>query len=146
MTASEITAYVVESALRFSDRNPQQFEYFVSRFGKVPEAAVAEGLLQVFTHGAPSPEGAPAQELAGKLLIALNPKAEVSLSEVLRGALARYELSVEQLPRYLRFMFGVSEVLGELQKLEAELLSEHERRALQTMRFWLGGAEGQNGA
>ena len=146
MNAAEVTAQVVESASRFGDRNPQQFKYLVSRFAKVPEAAVAEGLLQVFTHGAPPPQGSVAQELAGQLLIALHPTAEFSLSQVLRGALARYELSVEQLPQYLRTMFGGGRVLSELQQLEHGLLSEYERRAAQTMRFWLGNAEGQNGA
>ena len=146
MKASEVTACVVESASRFGCRNPQQVKYLVSRLGKVSEAEVAEGLLRVFTQGAAPPGGSAAQELAGQLLVALHPKATVNLGDVLRAALARYELSVEQLPAYLRYLFGANHVLAELQQLECELLSESERRALHAMRFWLEGGEGQNGA
>jgi hypothetical protein len=145
MKASEVTAHVVECALRFGDRNPQQIKYLVSRLGQVAEANVAEGLLCVFTHGAAPPQGSAAQELAGQLLAALNPKAESDLRQVLRAALSRYELSVEQLPQYLRSVFGLKQVLFELEQLDHEPLSDLERRALQTMQFWLGRAEEQNG-
>ena len=146
MKAAEVAALVVDSASRFGFRNPQQAKYLASRFSKVAEPEVAEGLLRVFTHGAAPPEGSAAQELAGQLLVALHPKAEVNLGQVLRAALARYELSVEQFPQYLCAVFGINHVLAELRQLEHELLSEQEHRALQTMRFWLGSVEGQNGA
>ena len=146
MKAAEVTALITESAARFGDRSPQQIKYLSSRFGNVEEAELAQGLLQVFTHGAAPPDGAPAQELAGQLLAALGPKAKVDLGLVLRSILVRYELSVEQLPQYLASQFGVGPVLALLQTLEKEYLSEQESRALRTMRFWIGGAQGQNGA
>ena len=143
MQAAEIATLVTRSASRFGDRNRQQYEQLSARLGKVPSAQVAEGLLQVFTHGAKPPEGTAAQELAGKLLVELHPEAEVSLRPVLRSSLARYELSVEQFPQFLRSVFGVEQVLLALQEIELEPLSEEERRAVRTMRFWLGE---QNGA
>lgn len=146
MNAADVTTLIVESASRFGFRNPQQAKYLASRLSKVAEAEVADGLLRVFTHGTEPPEGAAVQELAGQLLVALRPKAEVNLGQVLRAALVRYELSVEQFPQYLCSVFGINRVLAEFDQLEHELLVEQERRALQTMRFWLGGVKGQNGA
>lgn len=140
MKATEITALVTESASRFGDHNPQQLKYLSSRLSNVAEAEVTQGLLHVFTHGAAPPEGSQAHELAGQLLVALGPRAEVNLGLVLRAALARYELSVEQFPQYLGSLFGADQVLVVLQQLEQQSLSKQERHALQTMRFWLGGA------
>ena len=137
MKVADVTALVVESASRFGDRNPQQLNYLTTRLRHLAEETVAQGLLRVFTDGPAPPEGSAAQELAGQLLAALRPRAEVSLSEVLAPALGRYELSVEQLPHYLGSLLGREQVLAELDRLEPSALSEHERRALQTMRFWL---------
>ena len=139
MNAIEITALVTESASRFGDRNPQQFKQLASRIGKAAPQEVAQGLLEVFTAGAVPPSGSPAQELAGLLLVELSPRAEFELAPVLRASLARYELSVEQFPQYLGSLFGASQVLRVLQQLEAEPLSEQERRSLGTLRFWLDG-------
>ena len=138
MKAAEVTSLVVERASRFGDRNPQQLEHLASRFQKVPQGELAQGLLQVFTQGKAPPQGSAAQELAGHLLAELQPKAEVDLRALLSAVLPRYELSVEQLPQYLGALFGVDQVLAELAALASNHLSEQERRALQTMRFWLG--------
>jgi hypothetical protein len=77
MNATEITALVVNSASPFGRRNLQQFKQILSRLGKADPQVVAHGLLEVFTRGQPPPEGAPAQELPGRLLVELLPKAEV---------------------------------------------------------------------
>jgi len=147
MTAIEITVLVTESASRFGDRNPQQFKLLASRIAKAAPREVVRGLLDVFTAGAVPPSGSQAQELAGRLLVELSPQADFELAPVLRASLARYELSVEQFPQYLSSLFGRDQVLSVLQQLEAEPLSEQERRSLGTLRFWLGGsAAEQTGA
>ncbi len=101
------------------------------------QAEVARGLLQVFTEGSAPPEGSAAQELAGRLLVALCPKVDFDLRCVVRAALPRYELSVEQFPEYLRFLFGDEQVLSAINEIESEQVSEPERRALHTIRFWI---------
>jgi len=137
MTVEEIATLVAESASRFGDQNPQQLDYLTSRLRAVNEATVAQGLLSVFTDGAAPPSGAAAQELAGRLLAALQPKAEINLRQILPVVLGRYELSVEQLPHYLASLFGSDLVLAELGHLGEADLSQRELQALQTMRFWL---------
>lgn len=149
METDEITALVTGSASRFGDRSPQQLKQLASRLRKAHEARVLQGLLKVFTHGEPAPVGSAAQELSGKLLAELRPIGPLELKSVLRESLCRYERSVEQFPQYLAAACGSSAVLVALQELEHEPISELERRALQTMRFWLRNsptAGGQNAA
>jgi hypothetical protein len=65
---------------------------------------------------------------------------------VIRAALARYELSVEQFPHYLAAIHGAERMLSVLQGLESEPLTEQELRSLQVLRFWSpvdGGSRGQ---
>ncbi len=137
MNRDDINILVTVSASRFGDRNPQQLEQIASRIGKAEEAEVQQGLLKVFTHGEPAPLGSAAQEVAGRLLAELKPKGPLELKSLLRAALPRYELSVEQFPQYLAALCGSSAMLSAFQDIEHELLSEAERRALQTMKFWL---------
>jgi len=137
MNRDDITILVTTSASRFGDRNPQQFEQIASRIGKAEEAEVMQGLLTVFTHGEPAPLGSAAQEVAGRLLTELKPKAPLELKSLLRAALPRYELSVEQFPQYLASLCGSTAMHAAFQEIEYEPLSEVERRALQTMKFWL---------
>ena len=137
MNRDDITILVTASASRFGDRNPQQLEQIVSRIGKAEEVEILQGLLKVFTHGEPAPLGSAAQEVAGRLLAELKPKGSLELKSLLRAALPRYELSVEQFPQYLAVLCGSSAMLSAFQEIEHEPLSEAERRALQTMKFWL---------
>lgn len=145
MNATEIAALVVERASRFGEQNSQQFKQLCLRLEHMEQAEVARGLLQVFTEGSAPPEGSAAQELAGRLLGSLRPKVDFNLLLVVRAALPRYELSVEQFPEYLRFLFGEEHVLLAINKLEHEQLSDYERRALHTIRFWVRGAKPADG-
>jgi uncharacterized protein (DUF1499 family) len=137
MNRDDITILVTESASRFGDRNRQQLEQIASRIGKAEEEEVLQGLLKVFTHGEPAPLGSAAQEVAGRLLKELKPKGALELRSILRAALPRYELSVEQFPQYLAALCGSSAMHSAFQEIEIELQSEAERSALQTMKFWL---------
>ena len=95
------------------------------------------GLLLVCTDGPAPPAGTAAQELAGRLLVALAPEGNVELEEFLRSAISKYELSVEQLPQYLMHLCGREAIGNTLRLLEAEDLESNERRALSTMQFWV---------
>lgn len=137
MNSQEISALVTQSATRFGDQNCQQFEQLVSRLRKLEEGIVAEGLLGVFTEGSAPPVGSQAQELAGAILVKLMPKSAIELEPLLRAALPRYELSVEQLPNYLADRFGPRELEAALDKLDQDQFGVNCRRAIDTFRFWL---------
>ncbi len=137
MNRDAVMQLVCEVASRFGDGNPQQLRQLHERLAKVSSGEAVLGLLQVFTHGEPSPRGSQAQELAGRLLATLEPIAPQDLKATVRAALPRYELSVEQFPHYLAKACGVQSVLATLGEFELEPLPPAEARALATMKFWL---------
>jgi hypothetical protein len=149
MEPSAVARLVTESATRFGDRNPQQLQQLSSRLRKADPAEVLHGLISVFTHGQPAPQGSAAQELAGQLLVELKLGPPAGLEQILRSALPRCELSVEQFPRYLAATCGSSAVLQALENISRETPAEPVQRAFETMKFWLRSAssgEAQNGA
>ena len=137
MNSPDIAELVAESARRFGDRNSQQHRQLANRLSKLDQREVAAGLLHIFTSGQPPPLGSPAQELAGLLLEELVPKGEFDLVAILREALPRYELSVEQFPHYLVKVCGVPALEEAYRQIEAENLSDIDRKALETLRFWM---------
>jgi hypothetical protein len=139
MNRAAVAQLVLESAARFGDGNPQQFRFLVSRFSKDDPLEVLSGLIQVFTVGPAAPEGSDAQELAGALLTHLKPRGEIQLESVIRAALPRYELSVEQFPQFLAATAGTDKVLQVLNGLDSADLSTQEARARDTMLYWLQG-------
>lgn len=141
MNREHIRADVVETARRFGDRNPQEskrLERIISR-ADLPEAV--HGLLAVFTEPTEPHSVSNEQELAGKLLAALPalPAEIVPLDAVLRAALPHYDRSVEQFPRYLARVHGDSVVIGRLDALLREQLTDGQRAAAETMAWWLRG-------
>jgi hypothetical protein len=132
-----VAAHIAERATRFGDRNPQQLEQLSERLGKLNQEEVLHGILQVFSQGEAPPEGSRAQELAGALLARLRPQADFDLDSLLRQAIPRYELSVEEFPQYLAEVCGTATFLAALERIEQEDLPPIHRRALKTMRFWV---------
>ena len=100
----------------------------------------ADALLGVFTDRT-RPETAFAdQELAGQLLVDLVPACSRDLDEVLLATASTWNLSVEQLPVYLNQVFGREAVVQAATRLATAFPGEaQEARALQTVRWWLGG-------
>ena len=137
MQPSEIASFVADRAAAFGFNNPQQLQFCASRLRALPEDRVLAGLLLVFTNGPATPAGAGAQELAGRLLIALAPNGTVELKSFLRLAISNYEPSVEQLPRHLVHLCGRYAVATALSWLETESLDPEELRALGAMQFWV---------
>ena len=146
MNSQEIVALVTERAKRFGDRDSQQFGQLVSRLRKLEEGATAEGGLLAFTEGSPALEGSSAQELAGALQATIKQRGLRDLEPLLRAVLPRYELSVEQLPRYMAETFGACQVEAALRVLEEEPFGGQYRRAIETFRFWLDGFRREGGA
>jgi len=146
MNRTDVAQLVRDSAARFGDRNPQQLRQLKDRLSKAASIEVARGLLDVFASGESPPQGSPAQELAGALLAVTEPVAPNELQTYIRAVLPRYELSVEQLPLFLARAVGTKRVLETLEHIELEKLSEGERKASETMRFWLRGLRSSSGA
>ena len=141
MNSDDITSLVAASASRFGFRDQQQLELLESRLRKVEQSEVLCGLVAVFCQGEPAQSNSGAQELAGRLLASLRPIGPIDLQSTIRNALPRYDLSVEQFPVHLAALCGLEAVHSVLQALSQEPISERDRRALETMRFWLRNRE-----
>jgi hypothetical protein len=106
----------------------------------LPPLQRAEALLDVFADRT-RPETAYAdQELAGQLLVALVPECRRSLDEILLATAPCWNVSVEQLPFYLREVFGRERVLQAARSLRARFPADtREALALETVHWWLAG-------
>ena len=132
-STEEITHKVIESADRFGGANPQQLKQLAFVLAKYADAHVFEGLMAVFRNG----ENVWCRhELAGRLLVLVNPVPPTTWPEALRECLGTYELSVEQLPWYLAGRVGRRVLTETLDTLACEVKTEKELRAVDTMRFW----------
>jgi hypothetical protein len=82
------------------------------------------------------------QNRAGDLLLELVPEPRQSLDQILTLAAPRWNLSVRQLPLYLREVFGgaaVTEAAGRLARQYPP--DSREARALDTFCYWLEGKD-----
>jgi hypothetical protein len=78
------------------------------------------------------------QQAAGTLLLELKPPCDVSLRETIYRSLSVWNLSVEQWPFYLCRCFGIDVVTATIDEIaENETLNDVERRAVETLRYWL---------
>jgi hypothetical protein len=140
MHREQIRAAVVNSAHRYGDRNPQQFEQLERLVKRSDLAEAVHGLLSVFMVQSEARLRSAQQELAGKLLDvlpALAP-ADVPLNATLAAVLPNYDLSVEQLPRYLARVHGDRAVIERLAEVRRESLPPDHESAAKTMTWWLG--------
>jgi len=145
MNKTDVTRLIINSASRFGSRNPQQICQLRDRLSKVDGSFVALGLLDVFLDSDLPPKESAAQELAGELLETAILLAPESLENYIRAVLPRYELSVQQLPKYLARTVGLRTLIETLDCIENEVLPENWLRACKTLKFWLNGFEGAEG-
>jgi hypothetical protein len=142
MDRTDVTRLIIDRASRFGAFNPQQLRQLQERLSKEDQPTVVRGLLDVFVRCDVPPKGSAAQELAGTLLETALLQAPESLEDYLYAVLPLYELSVEQLPKYLARAIGLKTILVTLDRIESEEQRENVRRAIKTMRFWLGVSTG----
>jgi hypothetical protein len=99
----------------------------------------AETLLGVFSD--PS-RGYGEQNVAGNLLLDLLPQPRQSLDVILTATATSWNVSVEQLPFFLRDVFGREAVIEAAKRLSKQHPPEsREARALETVVWWLGGRD-----
>jgi hypothetical protein len=107
---------------------------------QLSSAERAEALLGVFTDQRPPDAALGDQEIAGRLLVAVQPECPRPLDDVLRSTASTWNVSVEQLPHYLGDVFGRDEVIAAATRLASDYPAEsREARALGTVRWWLTG-------
>lgn len=111
--------------------NPQEFDQLARAMDELPPYRRLAPLLELFSD--PPPNAYLAQEYAGQLLMRFKPPCADPIDPMLRRVLPRWDRSVEQLPLYLREVFGPEAVLSCLDRL-AEDGVDPER--LDTVRFW----------
>jgi hypothetical protein len=138
MDREDIYRRVVEVAERFGPGNPQELKQLSSQLRKLPPTEVLAGLLLVFTRSEANESNYPKQELAGRMLEKLNPKAPIDLFETIRSLLPGYNPSIEQVPQYLAGQFGKDAVIKELTFIESEEGDSRASASAKTMRWWLG--------
>ncbi|WP_124543968.1 hypothetical protein [Piscinibacter terrae] len=138
MDREDIYRRVIEVAERFGPGNPQEVKLLSSQLTKCEPAEVFAGLLLVFSRSVPTEANYPKQELAGRMLERLNPKASIDVAQTLRAVLPSYNLSIEQVPQYLAARCGKDRVVRELLLFESEEHEPRSKAAAKTMRWWLG--------
>lgn len=138
MNSTEIYFKVVDSADRFGAANPQQLEFLCSVLSKCESNALSVALVDVFAKNEAIKTSFERQELAGRLLEKLKPKCFLVLTDVIRSTISHWDVSVEQFPRYLAYVYGKAALISALEnKLENEA-DEKIKHALKTMRWWIG--------
>src|SRR5262245_43533029 len=106
---------------------------------RIPAGQPAATLLSVITDPT-RPEAYRDQEVAGNLLVALTPEPRQPLEEILAAVAPTWNLSVEQLPFYLRDVFGREAVVEASQRLAGRFPPDsRQARALLTVSWWLSG-------
>jgi hypothetical protein len=137
MDREDICRRVTEIADRFGPDRPQEVKLLSSQLSKCQAVEVLAGLMLVFSRSEPGAANYRKQELAGRMLENLNPKAVIDLPSTLRRVLPAYDVSIEQVPKYLAGRCGRDSVLLELRLFEAEDNDARSKAAARTMRWWL---------
>ena len=107
---------------------------------RLPANQRGEALLGVFADQSRIETAYQDQETAGNLLLSLLPETLQSLEDILKSAAGNWNLSVEQLPFYLRTVFGKEAVTEAAERLSHQYSPEsREAGALLTVCWWLKG-------
>ena len=144
--SDKIFQSVTESADKYGAHNPQQEKQLLFVLKKCEGQEIYRGLINVFLekHNNFSQR----QELAGKLLYNLSPDTDKNYEKDIISCLGNYELSVEQLPYFFIKKIGKNGFEKLVNKIQVKELSEKEKEALETMKYWSRNYEqfkGKNG-
>lgn len=110
--------------------NPQEFAQLVRDLERVASPLQFEVLAQAFAD-----DHYLKQEYVGRLLARLNPPCSRPLNELLPQLLPGWNLSIEQLPRYLAGVFGRAALLDALDTVDRTGAQGHTKT--KTVRYWL---------
>lgn len=110
--------------------NPQELAQLVRDIQRVSPERQFDVLAQAFFS-----DHYLKQEYVGTILLQVNPPCFQSLNELLPRLLPGWNLSIEQLPRYLTGVFGLAAVSDAIDEVDANGASDHTKT--KTVRYWL---------
>jgi hypothetical protein len=128
---------IVAVAERFGSGNTQECKLLAKQLAACDSAEVVDGILLVFSRSNAGESNYQKQQLAGRMLAKLKPKAPVDLKSTLEAVLPAYNPSIEELPLFLAERCGEGAVLQALRRLEAGGEDPRRQAAAKTMRWWL---------
>lgn len=137
MDREEITQKIIEVSKRYGHNNPQQFKQLSFVFRKKYEREeVFYGIYNVFLKDEDFKYCQ--QELAGKLLVNVRPKVFLDLPKIIKDVLNTWDVSIEELPLYLKDLCGIDRVSTAIDIVSELDLNATEAKSLDTMKWWLG--------
>ena len=108
---------------------------FQAQFG---DRALFDALYEPFDSTSESEYTFNDQQIAGTLLLELQPKCALGAKEVIERSLHQWNRSVEELPFYLARCFGRDTVLTVVDEIQHDpQLDDQAIEELETYRFWL---------
>jgi hypothetical protein len=83
---------------------------------------------------------------AALLLHEIKPACPIACKDALRGLFGNWDVSIEEVPWYLRDVFGRQRLLEVVQEMLREPLTDQEKSRLRTVGYWLGVPEAERSA
>jgi hypothetical protein len=137
MTVDELTV-----AVREANRS-NTWPSLVERMRQVDEDDLFRLLFPLATSGQWE---CPMAFSAALLLHEIKPACPISCKEALRGLFGNWDVSIEEVPWYLRDVFGRQRVLEVVQEMLHEPLTDQQKSRLRTIGYWLGVPEAERSA
>ena len=75
---------------------------------------------------------------AARLLYEAAPNSTLSCELAIQAMLPTWDISIEEVPWYLRNHFGIHDVREAISNIRKRILSNREIRVLETIEYWLG--------
>ena len=115
-----------------------QLKHLLSLRKQFGDAYLFDALIGAFTDLSEPAHNYQRQEVCGRYLLELCPSCQMPVKQAMRSTLARWNLSVRQLPCYFERVFSREAVLQAIEEIESEgNLSETEQASIKTFRYWL---------
>jgi hypothetical protein len=115
-----------------------QLKHLLSLRKQFGDALLHDALIGAFTESSEPARHYQHQEVCGRFLLELCPSCQTPVKAAIRSTLARWNLSVRQLPCYFEQVFGREVVLQAIREIESEgNLSETEQASIKTFMYWL---------
>src|SRR5262245_18786440 len=137
MTVDELTAAVREAT------RANAWPTLVERMRQLEEDELFGLLFPLATSGQWE---CPMAFSAALLLYEIKPACPIPCKEAVRGLLGNWDVSIEEVPWYLRHVFGRHRALEVVQEMLREPLSDQQKSRLRIIGYWLGVPEAERSA
>ena len=140
---AQITREILERADRFGSRNPQELKLLRKALGSSDPQTLFDALFAAIVDESDPLKAAERQQLAGRLLLMLEPPCPHPAKNVIRLLITTWDVSVEEIPWYLSNVLGKDMVLDAVSELLREPLNDVERKKVETVRYWVTPYNGE---